>query len=982
MARTINRTPYTVSEPDISYKFFNHNNWKGVCDDKNFLGVDQESFADAKNIYIDSEGVLKTRPSIVEKSLSNLTNCSVYDAKTYENTLVLKVYNNMDKKWYYKFYVDNIYITQGETTEKSKILLFDNKLIIFNTKDSHINLYTCYDLIEKTFSTDASSLIYVPIIAEYSSEQNVKTISESKNILTNSYKERYIYTDAGMPTQALGKQISYELSFYDSSKTVVIPSYDTKYDKYLYSGINVNLPISFSYSDYGYADKWEWSISKAPMTYSNGLWIMYYSTYHIQTGANDASYSEVTAIGYSFDGKTYKYAPNFPNGLSCVYSSPELSRDGSTVYVILSSNVYLSKTVYLYKWMPKGENPDKWTLCGTINRDDMYTNGGIGIDAHSDVRCVVSFNSTGLLNGAYYYNGSSLEFIGLTTGSQSDDYIKYVNGIRCFISNNCIYFVSYAKMDQSGTSYGSAKIRIDTYFINNKTFSTTKYLGTLATDSNGRVLQSVNATIPSISILNGNSEVFNFPYISVMLNEPTVFSVSISVSNNTVTTNDGAQNVSAQFYGDAPTILQYCDNVIYAYKGQYLDAYQKTFSKSSPKFLSSTDGVSVEQNVIGLPAKSEQYAGGYVTNTFTNYVISQKITNDKIVFYYYYNGTEVNEVLPDFISTLNQNVIAIGNRTYIDANRESDDLSKKLLYFPEALLKRYDYDVNALHPISTSQMGVFFDDSVWIIQRSENKLTDTIYPDYLYTKSQVRVGLTKDSDVVTSYDGTKVIFATQRGLVAMSYQDFIASTDQSLTYLSDNILVPFVNYCKDSAVKMFLFRYWLIIYKQNASTAYVIDLRNGSWWPMEYKQGFIAVCVNNGEPLIVSNNSLFAFDTNDESCKDWDKTLIEWKLSSQKLHFDAPNYYKHLYSLTINAVNDSQKPIAYLLGTTNYRNIANVNSDEVMNYQVDVIRSYVKRMNYSKVNEFQYELRNSKSTPSRLSISNITLKYTITSLVR
>ena len=135
MARTINRTPYTVDEPDISYKFFNHNNWKGMCDDKNFLGVDQESFADAKNVYIDAEGVLKTRPSVIEKSFSDLANCTVYDAQTYENTLVLKVYNNTDEYWYYKFYVDDEYITQGHTTEKSKILLFDNKLIIFNGDD-------------------------------------------------------------------------------------------------------------------------------------------------------------------------------------------------------------------------------------------------------------------------------------------------------------------------------------------------------------------------------------------------------------------------------------------------------------------------------------------------------------------------------------------------------------------------------------------------------------------------------------------------------------------------------------------------------------------------------------------------------------------------------------------------------------------------------------------------------------------------------
>ena len=65
MVRTINRQPYTVKQldyGDVKYKFFNHSNWKGVCDDKNYLGVDQETFADSKNVYVDSEGILKSRP--------------------------------------------------------------------------------------------------------------------------------------------------------------------------------------------------------------------------------------------------------------------------------------------------------------------------------------------------------------------------------------------------------------------------------------------------------------------------------------------------------------------------------------------------------------------------------------------------------------------------------------------------------------------------------------------------------------------------------------------------------------------------------------------------------------------------------------------------------------------------------------------------------------------------------------------------------
>lgn len=997
MARTINRTPYTVDEPDISYKFFNHNNWKGVCDDKNFLGVDQESFADAKNVYIDAEGVLKTRPSIINYTDENFDNCIVHSVESFENTLVIKYHSASRSNTLYRFITydkdGNKHVRNEYADTLSKILLFDNKLFIFNGNGGYydVNLkyhnipqYAYYDLITYEYG-NAEDLIYVPIIAEYGADENVKTVSESKNILTESYKERYIYTSAGMPTEALDKSLTYDISFNDNAKTVKIPSYNSSYEKYLYFGLSAKPGLAYSYTAGSSSHRWTWSVSKAPMAYANGLWIIYNTQTHTATSINDFSYSKVISILYSTNGKTYKNVPSFPSGYVCVYAMPELSKDGTTLYAVLSKGIGTTNTVYLYKWMPYGNAPEEWTLCGVMTDDDLYTADGISLNAYSDIRCVVSFNSTGIRHGAYYYNGTVLQFIRLTQGSQTDAYIPYIVDTRAFISNRFIYFVSFALKNPNGTDYSAPQIRIDTYFISNQSFFTTVYLANLATDSSGYCFQSINGIIPQLTVESSTAETFVLPFMSKLVDIDTVYLAKIAISGITLTTTGDIVNMSFVYPDDAPIILQVCKDVVYAYRGRYLDTIYNTFSKASPKFIMSTDKVSSNQNVIGLPAFSEEYVGGYVTGTAYNYAISVKYANEKIPFYYFYDAGNVNLVLPDFISTLNRNIIAIDNKTYIDEPRESDDLSKKLLYFPEALLKRYDYAINALHPISTSQMGVFFDDSVWIIQRSENKLTDTIHPDYLYTKSRVQVGTAYGSDVITSYDGKNVIFATKRGLVAMSYQDFIASTDQSLTYLSDSIFVPFVNYCKDNAIKIYQFRYWLIIYATHKDDMYVLDMRNGSWWPMHYDNGFVSACTYNNKPILCTGR-LFVFDTTDESCKDeneaGDKMLIEWKVASQKLHFNAPNYYKHLYSLTINAVNDSQRPIAYLLGTTNYRNIANINSDEVMNYQVDVIRSYVKRMNYSKVNEFQYELRNSKSTPSRLSISNITLKYTITSLVR
>ena len=62
--KIINRRPFSVNvDVDIDYKFFSHVNWKGICTDKNYFNLDQETFEDCKNVYIDSEGLLKSRPA-------------------------------------------------------------------------------------------------------------------------------------------------------------------------------------------------------------------------------------------------------------------------------------------------------------------------------------------------------------------------------------------------------------------------------------------------------------------------------------------------------------------------------------------------------------------------------------------------------------------------------------------------------------------------------------------------------------------------------------------------------------------------------------------------------------------------------------------------------------------------------------------------------------------------------------------------------
>ena len=114
MIKTFNRRPLSVNTPsgkDVEHNYLNQYNWKGLIDNKNFLAVDQESFADCNNVYVDEQGLLKSRPSLKVKTISivngeeklqlgdivnvwNFTDTIVYES-TYENKYYLTFVNEL-----------------------------------------------------------------------------------------------------------------------------------------------------------------------------------------------------------------------------------------------------------------------------------------------------------------------------------------------------------------------------------------------------------------------------------------------------------------------------------------------------------------------------------------------------------------------------------------------------------------------------------------------------------------------------------------------------------------------------------------------------------------------------------------------------------------------------------------------------------------------------------------------------------------------
>ena len=70
--KTINRIPKEIDTSISNYnKFNNQLNFKGIVLDTNIFAVDQESFADTNNVYVDEDMSLVTREPLTVEELPN-----------------------------------------------------------------------------------------------------------------------------------------------------------------------------------------------------------------------------------------------------------------------------------------------------------------------------------------------------------------------------------------------------------------------------------------------------------------------------------------------------------------------------------------------------------------------------------------------------------------------------------------------------------------------------------------------------------------------------------------------------------------------------------------------------------------------------------------------------------------------------------------------------------------------------------------------
>jgi hypothetical protein len=156
------------------------------------------------------------------------------------------------------------------------------------------------------------------------------------------------------------------------------------------------------------------------------------------------------------------------------------------------------------------------------------------------------------------------------------------------------------------------------------------------------------------------------------------------------------------------------------------------------------------------------------------------------------------------------------------------------------------------------------------------------------------------------------------------------------------------------------------------------------WWPMRYSGELNQLITITSPKALFKDMILHSVDLSVDNYKDDnDVNFIEWFIKSQKLHLGAINYNKHVVNIGLSSVAEDGNCNA-ILQIKNYRKTADDGRDEILDYDVNVIRNFVKRLNYSRVNEFQYTLKNDLENLEQypLTLSNISIKYTITGAIK
>lgn len=312
------------------------------------------------------------------------------------------------------------------------------------------------------------------------------------------------------------------------------------------------------------------------------------------------------------------------------------------------------------------------------------------------------------------------------------------------------------------------------------------------------------------------------------------------------------------------------------------------------------------------------------------------------------------------------------------AETTKDD-GKLLLNLPVINNHSFSSNLNALVNVSTSEVAAFLINRVFIITKVADEIFGYRY-DYLPTR--LTAGVRRGDQVLNSANGMSTLYPTAQGLAVLNYQKDVSNTDQVSEYLSNNILAIWTEFYKAGPIKMTQMRDYL--YLSNGTKSYLmIDMRTLSWWTFTSPFNITKIVTDQFDFKIVSIG-LYKYDNDVTKYKDVGDRDIEWLVESQPNHFNAPVYYKNLKQLVFQLEESSVLDQTMAVQIKLYRKSLTIREPEIIGFSVDSHKTCIKRFNYWKINEMQWSLGSDPNSANavQLRLNGVSVKYEISEEVR
>ena len=1073
--RTVNRNPIEIDTTVANgSRFYTHNEFDGIVQNKNILGVNQNSFADCKNIYVDETFSLVSRPPLMIEEMPEDITGQLIDLLEYNKDTKIYITKTGNVTSIQVYYVQLNRFETLTTESKYKVSCYDRYIICFKEDGAKvidvINASDWKDL--STFSTSYNSGV--------TSGDGTTSYNDelSNNMFSNSRVHHYIYSKDSPVTLPSGLESNVELLTSPSAVEIIeSPEVLTDYRVLNYTGIIVDDNDIIS------AKNGKVLIFKiTEMLYSSDDGLTFRS---IPYTSNILEHSELYNNPEIFDvGTEMNWGDTILPAQRPVIAS--LTDDGKYAMIVVHARIGNSGATQHSIWKCELDGEDERWQIFTANIDTafievghssiftryeiLYSNGYNICHFINDTTFVfVVFNSTGS-KAFVIYTTPKLNVLNVTVINAPNGKV-YTKASDVVINtdkeNSPIYNNELAKMRLgspapynhlfNGTNYPSigevwsfaVALPMDNSDGNAKihrysnVFCKSCYLDDLSLDNIQLFTHSSEKEYGHFRILNVN--VYT-DYISpddhyfMALNKCGVWKIKLSHNGNTLT---GISVTRPNQYGYTSAVhyMPATDNQLgtnvplailetvgtsfvsrYLYRGSsssslsnevagQLMIYDNSNANRERLIPEAINDTAIDSDtcshLVGMAPNYEYSDADYTNSSFptfenddfdylrplviTSYnpiyfvVINNKLYTNKItsstqiVFEYKTDGNNnYFTKVPTLTYSNDELYLAFDNKLYITQNVRTDGQVK--LFLSKDSYHTFNSRISAFATISNTELGIFLESGVNICTRRADENLGIVYT---YDRTKLTLGIREGDSVVNTIDGAYTIFPTARGLAIMGGQEYMATTEQSLTFISNTIEDLWkVFYLSSTAIKIIQKGSYLFII--NGMKEYLmLDLRKMSWWRFEVPVN-VKNMITNQIDLFIISDTLYKFSDEYSVYKDFGNRVIEWLMTSQRLHFNAPNHYKNIKQLIFQLYAKNETESTIIAQVKLYRKAIDYRDPEVISFSIEEYNTFVKRFNYWKINELQYGLSNNSQnfSQTRFTINCLSVKYEIGEEVR